>query len=267
MGSFSTIFEAMEQSSFIPAPPIVRQDFGRDKLGKIDAPNRIVWVPPETETINPGAGRAKANGNPRVIYRRSVPWEAHFWALANFGGDVQSHNGTGYVMPTFAAGFNRQRTLIVRVDASGERGSAHFSYSLDGAAFIPVGPVTSIEIPSAGLTVSIADGYEAPSFVAGDLYEFQGPPRDVDHYDAAEVLLVQILQAVRNQQWDGYTARPLTCQWRDTGQLTKHGRAGVLAIEFDIAVPDAMARQVTPSGMTIGREMFNPLTDEAIPNV
>jgi hypothetical protein len=132
--------------------------------------------------------------------------------------------GTGSVTPSGSpVGPHR---VIIRIDTSGQLGSAAWSYSTDGAPFLPAGTVTSLNIGN-GIVVTLSDGVSGVSFVAEDTYLFATPG-------------TWITQQGANIESDESLAQRDRNRWSTLSQIPTNGFYELLAI----SVPD-VGSQVT----------------------
>ena len=83
-------------------------------------------------------------------------------------------SGTGTVTPGGSPVGNH--SLVISITSTGQAGVATWSYSLDGAAAVAAGAVSSLtNIGGFGINVTLANGAINPSFVVGDSYTFNTP--------------------------------------------------------------------------------------------
>lgn len=132
--------------------------------------------------------------------------------------------GTGSVDPSGApVGPHR---VIIRIDTSGQAGDIAWSWSTDGAPFLPAGVVTSAAIGN-GITVTLSDGVSGVSFVAEDTYLFATPGTWITQQGADIESDASLAQRDRNR-------------WPTLSQIPTNGFYELLAV----SVPD-VGSQVT----------------------
>jgi hypothetical protein len=79
-----------------------------------------------------------------------------------------THGGSGTGVITASGSPVGPHSLTINITATGQAGVATWSYSLDGAAFVAAGAVsTLVNIGGTGITVTLTNGSINPSFVIG----------------------------------------------------------------------------------------------------
>lgn len=87
-----------------------------------------------------------------------------------------THGGSGTGIITASGSPVGPHSLVINITTTGQTGVASWSYSLDGAAFVAAGAVSSLtNIGGTGINVTLSNGAINPSFVLGDTYSFTTP--------------------------------------------------------------------------------------------
>jgi hypothetical protein len=94
----------------------------------------------------------------------------------NYASPTGTHGGSGTGTITAGGAPVGPHSLVVNITSTGQTGVATFSYSLDGAAFVAAGAVSSLtNVGGTGINITLANGAINPSFVIGDTYSFTTP--------------------------------------------------------------------------------------------
>lgn len=96
-------------------------------------------------------------------------------SVAAFSDVYQQGDGTGHVTFTPVNINALPGTYTVRIDVSGNIGTARWSLSNDGVTFESLGVVQAIQDPNFALNIIPTAGGTSPSFLAGDLYTATAP--------------------------------------------------------------------------------------------
>lgn len=87
-----------------------------------------------------------------------------------------SHVGAGTGTLSLSGSPVGPHQVVIRIDSSGQSGSAAWSYSLDGASFVSVGASGSqSNLGGTGIDVTLVNSAANPSFVLRDTYTFNTP--------------------------------------------------------------------------------------------
>jgi hypothetical protein len=93
-----------------------------------------------------------------------------------YASTTGTHGGSGTGIITASGSPVGPHGLVVNIVTTGQAGVASISYSLDGAAFVAAGAVSSItNVGGTGIDITLSNGSINPSFVAGDTYSFTTP--------------------------------------------------------------------------------------------
>jgi hypothetical protein len=87
-----------------------------------------------------------------------------------------THGGSGTGIITASGSPVGPHSLVVNITATGQAGVATISTSLDGAAFVAQGAVSSlVNVGGTGINITLSNGAINPSFVVGDTYSYTTP--------------------------------------------------------------------------------------------
>jgi hypothetical protein len=87
-----------------------------------------------------------------------------------------THGGSGTGIITASGSPVGPHSLNINITSTGQAGVATWSYSLDGAAYVAAGAVSSlVNVGGTGITVTLSNGAINPSFVIGDTYSYTTP--------------------------------------------------------------------------------------------
>lgn len=76
----------------------------------------------------------------------------------------------------------------------------------------------------------------------------------IDHADAVESLRQLVLQAIKSQADSGLKWTPVSGRWvTDANAVVRYGRAYVLTVQVDIAIPDVTPTEVTVTSLTLNQ--------------
>jgi hypothetical protein len=95
---------------------------------------------------------------------------------STYASTTGTHGGSGTGTITASGSPVGPHSLVVNITSTGQTGVATLSYSLDGAAFVAAGAVSSLtNVGGTGINITLANGAINPSFVIGDTYSFTTP--------------------------------------------------------------------------------------------
>ena len=95
---------------------------------------------------------------------------------STYASTTGTHGGSGTGVITASGSPVGPHSLVINITSTGQAGVATWSYSLDGAAFVAAGAVSSLtNIGGVGINVTLSNGAINPSFVTGDSYSYTTP--------------------------------------------------------------------------------------------
>lgn len=142
------------------------QSYGQVRISvQSEGPNNSLATPPANYIDPSGSTIAMITPLPGVTATNIAPT---YSAVTVFGTSSGTIVLTG--SPTLP------HSVGLRIDIAGQAGVASWSYSIDGAAYVSAGAVsTASNIGGTGITVTLVNGGGTPSFNAGDTFSFNTP--------------------------------------------------------------------------------------------
>lgn len=122
----------------------------------------------------PGAAYSDPSNSNALFLTTPVPGVT----LTNPAGTytTQTHTGSGTGTLTLGGSPSGPHSVVINVTATGQVGTAAFSYNLDGAAAVSLGIVSSVtNLGGVGINITFNNGVSGTSFVFGDTYSFNTP--------------------------------------------------------------------------------------------
>jgi hypothetical protein len=160
-------------------------------------------------------------------------------ASADFDPVTQSGSSIGQIQPVRSgAAVPDPHTMVLRIEGTGDVGSAQFSISLDGGGFVPQGTLIASNTGLAGGTTILAlSGGASPSFRKGDTFTIISPggPNYVQGSDTES---------------NADLAARCRARW---STLSLNATKPVLYLWARIAYNSASRIQVTPDPVTAGQ--------------
>lgn len=149
---------------------------------------------------------------------------------AAFSSVIHTGTSTGQITPILV-GAPQAHAYAIRIDVSGDCGTAQWSYQADGGAWVPMGIVQTVSAVFNGISTRAQNGSGTPtSFIAGDQFFFSQP---------GGTSYVQGSDAETN------TALAQRCRLR-WPSLSLNPTDGLFQLWAILAVPSASRIQVAP---------------------
>jgi hypothetical protein len=183
---------------------------------------------------NPGASYADPSNSAGLTLVTPLPGVTLTNPSTNFSAITHVGSGTGSL--TLSGSPVGAHAIVIYVTVTTSAAPAFLSYSLDGAAQVSLGSVSSVtNLAGVGINITLVNGGSGTSWVNGDTYSFSTPAPWITSQGANAETDVAAAQRCRNR-WASLAAIPTSSLYALLAQSTPSVGAQVTQV---FIVPDA----------------------------